>query len=261
MARDGDARVGDWSGRQRRSQRARGERDGDSPRKDEPKAREERPNRNASQSRNDHNGQHAPRQDSTKTRGNRDGRDLQRREHHNIEAPCQNDSRSRVNRNGRNISRKSEPKPHDTTDQYKIEPRVPRRRVFMDDSDSDSEPHPKRKLRPSGSDYMEVKASAPSDQSPPKVTQDKRLYSAADSGGAREDMSSKQRSPKKMRQDDKLVESKTSSDPSSHTPAAISQALLEGTEPTQQYKTTQVCLFSELIYTYTSCACEHTEFI
>jgi len=131
----------------------------------------------------------------------------------------------------------------------------------MDDSDSDSEPHPKRKLCPSGSDRAEVTTNVQSDQSPPKAAHGKRSYSAADSGGAREDMPSKQRSPKKMRQDDKHVESKTSSDPPSHTPAATSQALLEGTEPTQLCKTTQVCLFSELMYMYISCACKHAEFI
>lgn len=37
MGRDGDGRVGDWSGRQRRSERPRGECEGDPPRKDEPK--------------------------------------------------------------------------------------------------------------------------------------------------------------------------------------------------------------------------------
>ena len=76
MARDGDARVGVRSGQQRRSQRARGERGGDSSHKDEPKAREERLSRNASQSHSDYNGQHAPRQARTKTRGNRKDQDL-----------------------------------------------------------------------------------------------------------------------------------------------------------------------------------------
>jgi len=76
---------------------------------------------------------------------------------------------------------------------------VPRCQVIRSNSDSDSEPHPKRKLHPSGSDCMEVMANVQLDQSPLKVAQGKRLYSVVDNYGACEDMSSKQRSPKKMR--------------------------------------------------------------
>lgn len=71
----------------------------------------------------------------------------------------------------------------------------------------------------------------------------------------REDESSKQSSPeKKTRQDDKLVESKTSPDTPSHAlvvvPSAPSkpnhlQAPLEGTEPVQLSEAAQVCLFSD----------------
>jgi hypothetical protein len=46
---------------------------------------------------------------------------------------------------------------------------------------------------------MEVMANVQLDQSPLKVAQGKRLYSVVDNYGACEDMSSKQRSPKKMR--------------------------------------------------------------
>jgi hypothetical protein len=87
MARDGDERVRHWSCRQCRSQRPCNERGEDPPRKEEPKARGERPSRNTSQPRSHHNG--------VKVRGNRENQDLQRREHHGEEAPRQNDSKSR----------------------------------------------------------------------------------------------------------------------------------------------------------------------
>jgi hypothetical protein len=80
---------------------------------------------------------------------------------------------------------------------------------------------------------MEATTKKQSDQSPPKAAQDRRAYSAADSGGTSENMSSKQRSPKKMRHDGKLMESKMSSYTQSHTLTAPGQAPLEETEPTQ----------------------------
>lgn len=75
MGRDGDERLRDWSGRQPRSQRARGECDGNSSRKGEPKVRDERLHRNTSQPRGDTDGQHASRHDGSKARSSH-GNDL-----------------------------------------------------------------------------------------------------------------------------------------------------------------------------------------
>jgi hypothetical protein len=118
--------------------------------KEEPKARGERLSRNTSQPHSDYHGQNALRQVGAKVRGNREKQDIQRREHHGEEAPCQNDSKPRVDCNGRDVSHKSEPRPRDATDHYKIEFRESRHRrqmIVSDRSDSDSpksEPPPKR---------------------------------------------------------------------------------------------------------------------
>jgi hypothetical protein len=175
--------------------------------------------RNTSQPRGDIDGQHASHPDGSKAGSSR-GNDPQRRKKpredwddgDNTLPTRKDNSRNRPNRNGRDVSRNSESRPHnsgDSTDQYKIKPRGSHRKMIIGDSDSDSEPHPKRRLR-RADDLGDATTNTQSDQSPPKAAQSKGVHPATNGGGVREDGSSKQRSLEKKMRQGKLVESKTS---------------------------------------------------
>jgi hypothetical protein len=119
MAHDGDERVRDWSRRQRRSQRPHNELLVGSARV-----------------RTSHNLAATITARTLHSRIVR--RPVANRENQDLQMP---DSKSRVDRNGQDISRKSEPRPRDTTDRYKIEYRKPqhcRQMIVSDSSDSDS---------------------------------------------------------------------------------------------------------------------------